>query len=119
MYGRWLDELWNGDIDRLEEIAARVVTPDFVGHWPMRPGFVHGPDELAKVIRQGRRMFDELSFDTEVGPLEDGDLVAARWVARGRVNGKDVEFRGHDILKVSGERFGEYWVLSEDISGEL
>lgn len=97
----------------LDVVAADLVTDDFVGNWPLRPGLVHGPRELAGLVRDGRPLFDELRFSTEVGPLVDGDLVAARWVARGAYGGRPVEFRGHDILRVSQDRFAGYWVVSE------
>ncbi len=115
LYSRWLDELWNGDLGSLEDIATRVVTSEFVGNWPNNPGLVHGPDALAAVIRQGRTMFgDDLTFTTEIGPVAQGDLITARWVARGSYRGKPTEFHGHDILRHDGERFIEYWVLSEN-----
>lgn len=119
LYRRWLDELWNGDLADLEALAADRVTRDFVGNWPMRPGLVHGPDELARIIREGREMFDDLVFGVEVGPMTGGDLLAARWVGKGHVGGRPIEFRGHDILRIDHGRLREYWVLSEDISGLL
>src|SRR5947208_2300779 len=36
MYDRWLHELWNGDLNKLETIARDVVSADFVGNWPGR-----------------------------------------------------------------------------------
>ncbi|PRX47834.1 SnoaL-like protein [Prauserella shujinwangii] len=114
MYDRWLHELWNGDLAKLEAIAAGVVTADFVGNWPGRPALVRGPDQLAAVVRQGREMFDELTFDVEVGPVVQGDLVAARWVAHGVYQGEPARFRGHDLLRHDGDRFTEYWVIAED-----
>lgn len=113
-YRQWLDELWNGELDRLEQLAGNVVTDDFIGNWPTRPGLVHGPHELAAVIHQGRILFDELRFHLELGPIADGDLVAARWVGRGRRGADSIEFRGHDMLRIDGDRFGEYWVISEE-----
>ncbi|QGK69228.1 nuclear transport factor 2 family protein [Allosaccharopolyspora coralli] len=118
LYSRWLDQLWSGDLGSLEGIAARVVTPTFVGNWPNNPGLVHGPDALAAVVRQGRTMFDDdLTFTTEIGPVAQGGLITARWVARGHYRGKPTEFHGHDILRHDGERFTEYWVLSESPPG--
>ncbi|GAB3504691.1 nuclear transport factor 2 family protein [Amycolatopsis cihanbeyliensis] len=116
-YDRWLHELWNGEPDRLESVARGVVSPGFVGTWPGRPGLVHGPEELAAVIRQGREMFDELRFEVEVGPITQGDLTAARWLARGVHQGAACEFRGHDLLRSGPEGFTEYWVLAEDPTG--
>ncbi|MBB3049557.1 hypothetical protein FHS23_000552 [Prauserella isguenensis] len=113
LYTRWLDELWNGDLDDLESIAARIVARDFVGHWPGRPALVNGPDQLAAVIREGRGMFDELTFALDVGPIVDGDLISARWVAHGHRKGTPAEFHGHDVLRHDGRVFVEYWVIAE------
>jgi ketosteroid isomerase-like protein len=127
LYERWMGGLWNGDPDRLEAVAADLVTEDFVGHWPARPGLVRGAKALAGVVRAGRLPFDPIRFEVEVGPVAAGDLVAARWLGRGRYAGGDhalpgatappgtpVEFRGHDILRVAGGRLAEYWVISEE-----
>lgn len=127
LYGRWLSELWNGDLDRLEEVAAGLVTPDFVGHWPGRPALVRGVDALAATVRAGRLPFDPITFAVEVGPLSTGELVAARWVGRGAYAGgryalpgatappgRSVEFHGHDLLRLADGRFAEYWVISEE-----
>ena len=119
LYRRWLLELWNGDL----AIADQVVTPDFVGSWPGQPGLVHGPQELADMIAMSRDFFLDLTFAVEVGPMADGDLVAARWIGRGSYKGgmqgatapagTPVSFSGHDVLRVEGGRFAEYWVISE------
>jgi SnoaL-like polyketide cyclase len=120
LYRRWLLELWNGDL----EVAEQVVTPGFVGSWPGRPGLVHGPGELVEVIRASHALFEDLRFEVEVGPVVEGDLVAARWVGRGSYRGgmegatvaagTRVGFAGHDLLRVEDGRFAEYWVVSEE-----
>ena len=71
LYRRWLLELWNGDL----AITDQVVTPDFVGSWPGRPGLVHGPKELAEIIRMSRAIFLDVTFAIEVGPVAEGELV--------------------------------------------
>jgi hypothetical protein len=83
LYRRWLLELWNGNL----AITDQIVTPDFVGSWPGRPGLVHGPKELAEIIRMSRAIFSEVTFAVEVGPVADGELVAARWIGQGRYQG--------------------------------
>lgn len=127
LYERWLAELWNGDIDRIGTVAAELVTSDFAGHWPGRPNLVRGPGALAEVVRAGRLPFDPLTFTADVGPVSDGELVAARWVGRGRYAGGEhalpgataapgtpIEFHGHDILRLENGRFAEYWVISTE-----
>jgi ketosteroid isomerase-like protein len=119
LYRRWLLELWNGNL----AITDQIVTPDFVGTWPGRPGQGHGPKELAESTRIGRAIFLEVTFAVEVGPVAEADLVAARWIGHGSYKGgmrgasapagTRVSFSGHDLLRVEDGRFAEYWVISE------
>ncbi len=43
--------------------------------------------------------------------MREGDLVAGRWVGKGRGPDGPVTFTGNDILRLSGDglRFAEYW----------
>lgn len=118
LYGRWLYELWT-TADR--DLAGELVTGDFVGHWPDRD--VHGVDELVEVIAQTLSLFTDVATAIDVGPVVDGDLVAARWSFRGRYagglpgatapTGTPVVLRGADMLRLSDGRFAEYWVSSD------
>lgn len=125
-YLRWINELWNGELNQLDTIARDIVSEDFVGHWPGQPQLVTGPDALADVIRQGRLPFKDMTFDIQLGPVVSGDIVSGRWVARGSYTagefaipgaqaeaGTPVEFHGHDFLRFQQGRFCEYWVISE------
>ncbi len=102
LYGRWINELWAG-----KAIAGEIVTEDFVGHWPGRD--VRGPGELEAIIAETHAMLADLTFDIELGPLVDGDMVAGRWVGTGRSDDGPMSFTGNDILRVEGDRFAEYW----------
>lgn len=102
LYQRWIRELWAG-----ERIAAELVSSDFVGHWPTRE--VHGPDELQAMIDETRAGLKELLFVVEVGPMTDGDLVAARWIATGSGRNGPSRFTGNDLLRVANGRIVEYW----------
>ena len=102
LYERWIDELWAG-----KDVAAEIVTEDFVGHWPDRE--VHGPDELRAIIAETRTMLADLTFAIELGPLVDGEMVAGRWVGRGRSDDGPMSFTGNDILRIKDGRFAEYW----------
>ena len=107
LYERWLLELWQGSYD----VAGEILTEDFAGHWPDRE--VVGRDALVELIRETRAMFSTLDFTLAVGPLVDGELVAARWTGVGVLeDGKEVPLLGHDILRVTDGRFAEYWVAS-------
>ncbi|MGP3912190.1 ester cyclase [Nonomuraea sp. 10N515B] len=80
-YERWLLEMWNGDF----KLTHDLVTPGFVGHWPGMD--VHGPDGLVEALRQGHAPFDDVKVTLDVGPIVDGDRVAARWTFSGAYQG--------------------------------
>jgi SnoaL-like domain len=88
-------------------VAAEVVSDDFVGHWPDRD--VHGPAELQAIIDETQKMFSDLTFSIEIGPLVDGDLMAGRWVGSGTTQDGPMRFTGNDILRFADGRFVEYW----------
>ncbi|GAA3584822.1 ester cyclase [Nonomuraea rosea] len=117
LYRRWLLEMWNGDF----ELAYELVTPDFTGHWPGMD--VTGPAGLVEALQQGYAPFTGVKVTLDVGPIVDGDLVSARWTFTGGyrggipgasvAEGTEVAFSGHDILRAEGDRFAEYWVISD------
>ena len=115
LYGRWLSELWNGDLS----VADEVIAADFVGHWPGEPQKVRGPQALAELIGETRGYFTDLAFTAEVGPIAEDDTVAARWKGEGTFqDGTRVTMHGHDLLRVRSGRFAEYWALSEQPTPE-
>jgi hypothetical protein len=54
-------------------------------------------------------MLADLTFAIEIGPLIDGDMVAGRWIGRGRSGDTSMSFTGNDIMRIEGGRFAEYW----------
>ncbi|MFI2652328.1 MULTISPECIES: ester cyclase [Micromonospora] len=129
-YRRYLEQAWTADGERLDALAAELVTPDFVIHQARSDGApaeqVRGPAALAQLIRESCSLFRDVSTVIEVGPMVDGDLVAAHWRFHGTYAGglpgataepgTKVQFAGTDILRSSGDRFAEYWVVSEGMS---
>ncbi|MFB4315779.1 ester cyclase [Actinomadura sp. 21ATH] len=117
LYERWLLEMWAGDFG----LAHELVTPDFVGHWPGLE--VRGAEQLIETLAQGHAPFEGVTVSLDVGPIVDGDRVAARWTFGGRYSGgmpgatvpegTSVAFSGHDVLRAEGGRFAEYWVISD------
>ena len=105
LYRRWIDELWTG-----QQVAAELVSDDFVGHWPTRD--VHGPAELQSMVDETRAMFRELEFYVDVDPFANGDMLAARWIGTGARERGPVLFAGNDILRVRDGRIVEYWACT-------
>ena len=126
LYRRWMLELWNGDL----AVATELVTDDFVIHQARADGAGsderRGPEAVVQLVRDGHAPFDGLTFEIEVGPVVEGDLVAARWAGRGRyrggmpgattATGTPVTFGGIDLLRARGDRFAEYWVSSDGLA---
>lgn len=126
LYSRWLHELWAGRLD----VAGEIVTPDFLVHQARSDGVasdaLRGPDAVRELVVAGRSPFSSIEFSVVVGPLVDGDLVAARWSASGvyaggipgaRADaGTAVAFDGTDVLRLRDGRFCEYWVSSDGLS---
>lgn len=75
------------------------------------------------MVQDGRAPFQTITFEIEVGPLVDGDLVAGRWRATGMYaggipgldapTGTPVTYAGTDILRIVDGRFVEYWVSAD------
>jgi predicted ester cyclase len=126
LYRRWMLELWNGDL----AVATELVTDDFVIHQARADGAGsderRGPEAVVQLVRDGHAPFDGLTFEIEVGPVVEGDLVAARWAGRGRYRGgmpgataaagTPVGFGGIDLLRARDDRFAEYWVSSDGLA---
>ena len=126
LYRRWLLEMWNGQ----PELADELVPPDFVVHQARTDGAEsearRGPDAVKEMIAMGHAPFEGLRFEIEVGPISEGEYVAARWRGQGRYRGgmpgatapagTEVMFGGMDILRVEDGRFAEYWVSSDGLS---
>ena len=125
LYRHWMLELWNGDL----QVAEQIVTADFVIHQARADGAgseeVRGPEAVTRMVQEGHAPFDNLTFEIEVGPVVEGDLVAARWAGRGRYKGgipgataaagTPVAFGGIDLLRARDGRFAEYWVSSDGL----
>lgn len=122
LWRRW-GALWNGDIG----MADAIVTPGFVAHFAAigpSPAEVRGPEGLKGWITGVTGAFADHRFETVVGPLAEGDLVAGRWVFRAEYRGgfpgaapdavgRKVEYAGMDILRVEGGKVAEYWLCAD------
>ncbi|MGW6542158.1 ester cyclase [Streptomyces massasporeus] len=126
LYGHWAG-LWRGDFSRADEI----LDPGLVVHQARPDGSdseaVTGPARLLPEIERTMAVFGDVALTVDVGPIVQGDLIAARWTLRARYTGglehatapagTPVEFSGHDILRVSGGRFVEYWTCTDVLAG--
>ncbi|MGW7214605.1 ester cyclase [Streptomyces collinus] len=88
---------------------------------------VTGPARLLPEIEQTMAVSRDTALTVDLGPVVRGDLIAARRTLRARYTGgldhatapvgTPVAFSGHDIPRVSGGRFGEYWRCTDVLAG--
>jgi predicted ester cyclase len=130
VYERMLLDLWNEDLEKIDERAREVADPELVIH-QARPGRTasesdRGPSALARLVKQGRTPFHDTRVSIEVGPVVEDDLVAARWrfeatypggmAGASAAPGTKVRFGGNDIVRFRDGLAIEYWVSSDDSS---
>lgn len=118
----WL-KLWNGDYSQ----ADNLISPSFRVHAALLDGgdgsSIGGPHGLVGWISQIRAAVPDLTFEIQVGPIEQDSHVALRWCAEGSYAGgypgalapvgTPVAFTGTDLLRVHDGRLVEYWVNSD------
>ncbi|GAA3398226.1 ester cyclase [Cryptosporangium minutisporangium] len=126
LYGRWA-EMWRGDFSHADEVLDR----DFVVHQARPDGtdseVTTGPARLLPEIEQTRAAFGDITITVDVGPIVEDDLISARWTMRATYAGglpqatapigTEIAFSGHDILRVSGGKFVEYWTCTDVLDG--
>jgi len=126
LYERWLLELWHGE----ESVAHEILSDDFTIHQARsQPGeseAVSGPQAGIELVRMGRAPFSQVTFAIEVGPIVEGEVLAARWIGRGTYaggfpgatapDGTEVAFGGIDMMRIADGRLAEYWVSSDGIA---
>lgn len=122
LYTKWMNA-WNGEINLLDTITSNECTV----HQSRTDGRssleVKGPEALKGIIRDGLSLFDEARMTIEVGPIEEGEYVSARWNFSGKYNGKMpgaqakagtlMSFQGMDMFLIEEGKFREYWVSSD------
>ncbi len=131
VYEQWLLGMWHAPDDELDERAARLAAPDLVVHNGRAVMDERGPDALVAVVRQARALFTDTRVTLDVGPVVDGELVAARWSFVGRYAGgipgadapagTEAVLVGADTMRIVDGRIHEYWALSDgaDLMAQL
>ena len=122
-YERWLLGMWHAPDDELAARAADLATEDLVVHNGRHTLEQRGPEALAGVVRSARGFFDDTSVTLDVGPVVDGELVAARWTFTGSYvgglpgatapTGTRATLVGMDLMRLQDGRIAEYWALSD------
>lgn len=120
---RFREDLWTtGDLT----IADSIIDPACRIHAriPFATDFMRGPDAVAQLVMFYRLAFSEIRVTVD-GLVTEGDLVAARWTARGRntgdllglpPTGREAVTTGIDFLHIVGGKITEGWVSWDTLS---
>ncbi|HEY6738207.1 MAG TPA: ester cyclase [Actinopolymorphaceae bacterium] len=121
LYDDFLLGLWHADPAGRQRLAEEIIAPDFV--LTRGGGEARGPAAIVELIEQSHALFDDIDVALDVGPIADGDHVAARWTFRGAYRGgmpnvpaepgTRVEFHGVDIIRIADGKVAQYWVSSD------
>jgi steroid delta-isomerase-like uncharacterized protein len=117
---RFYEEVWNGGN---VEVASEVFADDYVRH-DLRPTqALPGPQGQMKIAAEFRAAFPDLRMELDL-ILGEGDLVAARWTARGTntgpwggrpATGKPATFSGVNIFRFRDGKVVELWNHRDDL----
>jgi len=111
-WNSWL-AMWHGDT----AIATEIIADGFVVHVPPTLGTdtatltsPAGMNQWIAELHAGKR---DVVYVATVGPLFDGELIAARWEATSEVIETGARRRtvGTDILRVADGMLVEYWLM--------
>ena len=117
--------MWNGNLELADQIVAHHCIVHQAPFGPGEPQQFRGPEGVMQMVRMGREPFDQLAFTCDVGPIVEGDRLAARWTGRGTYKGgipgttapagTPIAFSGIDLWRVEDHKIAEYWVSSDGV----
>jgi ketosteroid isomerase-like protein len=115
-----LQAFHSGDVDAIEALTS----PTLIDHSPVR-GIPPGPGAIKQQIEAVHRAFKDVKFEEQTC-LADGDVVFLCWRMTGTHERKmpggsdrthqQVEWFGHEIVRVSGGQIVEHQDYFEDRS---
>ena len=81
---RALEEIFSaqGDLD----VADELIAPNYIGHDPVSPEDVHGPEGVKEFASMYRNAFPDVQMSVE-DQIAEGDMVVTRWIASGTHQG--------------------------------
>ena len=112
---RALEEIFSaqGDLD----VADELIAPNYIGHDPVSPEDVHGPEGVKEFASMYRNAFPDVQMSVE-DQIAEGDMVATRWIASGThqgelmgiaPSGNRVTVSGTSIERIVNGKIEETW----------
>ncbi len=112
---RALKELFSaqGDLD----VADEIISPNYVGHDPVSPEDVRGPEGVKEFAMTYRNAFPDVQLSVE-DQVAEGDMVVTRWIASGThqgelmgiaPSGKRVTVSGTSVERIVDGKIEETW----------
>ena len=112
---RALEEIFSaqGNLD----VADEIISPNYIGHDPVSPEDVRGPEGAKETAMMYRNAFPDVQLSVE-DQLAEGDMVATRWIASGThqgdfmgiaPSGNRVTVSGTSIERIVNGKIEETW----------
>ena len=112
---RALEEIFSaqGDLD----VADELIAPNYIGHDPVSPEDVRGPEGVKEFAGMYRNAFPDVQMSVE-DQIAEGDMVATRWIASGThqgdmmgiaPSGNRVTVSGTSIERIVDGKIEETW----------
>ena len=112
---RALEEIFSaqGDLD----VADELIAPNYIGHDPVSPEDVHGPEGVKEFASMYRNAFPDVQMSVE-DQIAEGDMVVTRWIASGThqgdfmgiaPSGNRVTVSGTSIERIVNGKIEETW----------
>ena len=99
------------------DVADDIIAPNYVGHDPVSPEDVRGPEGVKEFASMYHNAFPDVQLSVEQ-QLAEGDWVATRWVANGThlgelmgiaPTGNRVTVAGTSIVRIVDGKIEETW----------
>jgi steroid delta-isomerase-like uncharacterized protein len=112
---RALEEIFSAEGNL--EVADDLIAPDYVGHDPVSPEDVRGPEGVKEFASMYRNAFPDVLLSVEQR-LAEGYMVATRWVANGThlgelmgiaPTGNRVTVAGTSVERIVDGKIEETW----------
>lgn len=119
LYQKWMD-MWSGQLD----LAGDIFADDCVFH-DQNEATSRGPRGATRMVEGARVLMQESRCRCDLGPIVDGDMLAARWLWEGTYAGgmpgataepgTAVSLRGTDMWRLENGRVVECWISTEQV----
>lgn len=124
LYAKWMD-MWNGHLELAGEIFADGCVFHTASPADQNTAANRGPHGATQMVEQTRSIVQDSRCRCDLGPIVEGDMLAARWIWEGTYAGgmpgataepgTALTLRGTDMWRLDNNRVVECWISTEQV----